>query len=298
MEIYHLTAFAAVAETGNLTRAAENLHISPSALSAHIKGLEEETGLKLFQRAARGMTLTDCGEKLLPRANAALSALTRFKVKAGSLAGTGTVVLRIGLNASPQFLKMSAISARLAQEFPRVQVRFIKSDTPSMAQRLRRGEIDLGFMFTHRQEQIEESALQIDPLADVEMCVVIPPAFLNPNGELSWEQAVQLPWIWAEKNVACHAAFKRQLSKRGLSLNTVTYASDDGIIQQLVADGQGAAIMRHDVAQRLALANRARIWSKGTVTVSLGLAYPVEKTFDPSFCRVRGIISELWQTRS
>src|SRR6476659_8049085 len=58
MELYQLKGFAAVAELGQLTRAAERLHISQPALSAQIKALEDELAVTLFERGAAGMTLT------------------------------------------------------------------------------------------------------------------------------------------------------------------------------------------------------------------------------------------------
>jgi len=66
MELYQLRTFAAVAELGSLTQAAERLHLSQPAASAQIKLLEEEFGLALFERKPSGLTLTRAGTELLP----------------------------------------------------------------------------------------------------------------------------------------------------------------------------------------------------------------------------------------
>ena len=58
MELFQLRSFQAVAQTGNLTRAAEALHLSQSALSVQIRNLEDELGVELFARQAKGMRLT------------------------------------------------------------------------------------------------------------------------------------------------------------------------------------------------------------------------------------------------
>ncbi len=63
MELYQLNSFVTIARLGSLSRAAENLHISLSALSNQIKLLEEELGLSLFIRKPRGMKLSNEGEK-------------------------------------------------------------------------------------------------------------------------------------------------------------------------------------------------------------------------------------------
>lgn len=67
MELYQLKSFLAIVREQNLTRAADALNLSQSALSSQIKALEEELGLRLFKRSSRGMTLTHQGEALLPR---------------------------------------------------------------------------------------------------------------------------------------------------------------------------------------------------------------------------------------
>ena len=66
MEIYPLLYFQTIAETGNLTRAAEQLHISPPALSNSLKRLERDLGVELFDRVGRSLVLSRYGEAYLP----------------------------------------------------------------------------------------------------------------------------------------------------------------------------------------------------------------------------------------
>ena len=78
MEIYQLRAFIAVARTGNMTRAAEHLHVTQSAVSKQLKALEEEFGAPLFERSAAGMTLSAAGKRLMPLAKRTLEATTEL----------------------------------------------------------------------------------------------------------------------------------------------------------------------------------------------------------------------------
>src|SRR5438046_5761207 len=68
-----LEAFAAVARVGNVSRAAEALHLTQPALTARLQVLEADLAVQLFVRGPRGMTLTDAGETLLPYAQRALA---------------------------------------------------------------------------------------------------------------------------------------------------------------------------------------------------------------------------------
>ena len=101
MELYQLRSFAMVAELGHLTRAAERLHVSQPALSAQIKGLEDELDVALFERSAAGMTLTKAGRDLLPAALDVLAAEQRLRGRAAEMHGARRGKLRLGTVADP-----------------------------------------------------------------------------------------------------------------------------------------------------------------------------------------------------
>src|SRR5205085_8990512 len=95
MELYQLRSFAAIAETGQLTRAAEKLHVSQPALSAQLKALEEELEFSLFERTPNGMVLTAAGKRLLAGAEHVLAAAQTLhndaRAMRGEIAGKASI---------------------------------------------------------------------------------------------------------------------------------------------------------------------------------------------------------------
>jgi DNA-binding transcriptional LysR family regulator len=100
MELYQLRTFAAVAERGSLTHAAEQLHLSQPAASAQIKLLEDEFGVALFERRSSGLTLTGAGAALLPQIQRLLADANQVVTHAKSLSGQVKGPFRFAVVAS------------------------------------------------------------------------------------------------------------------------------------------------------------------------------------------------------
>jgi LysR family carnitine catabolism transcriptional activator len=66
LSLRQLRAFLCVAEEASMTRAATRLHLTPSALSMLVRGMEDDLEFKLFERTTRRLVLTEAGQQLLP----------------------------------------------------------------------------------------------------------------------------------------------------------------------------------------------------------------------------------------
>jgi DNA-binding transcriptional LysR family regulator len=115
--------FAVVAEEGQITRAAQKLHIAQPALSQAVAHLESELGFQLFTRHARGVTLTRAGEAFLAKARAVLAATEDALETAESLARTGQAALALGYVGLPPTVTSPDLINAFSRAHPDIDLR-------------------------------------------------------------------------------------------------------------------------------------------------------------------------------
>ncbi len=170
MELRHLRYFVAVAEEGSLTVAAEQrLHTAQPSLSRQIKDLEEEVGVPLFTRSARGVELTAAGRAFLDHARLALGQ-AEAAIEAARAAGQrAKPTLSIGFLTGEEVEWMPRALAVLRAELPDLEVRVLSMYSPQLAEELRRGKLDVGFL---RHEPVDD--LEFQTVAQEPLVVLLP----------------------------------------------------------------------------------------------------------------------------
>jgi DNA-binding transcriptional LysR family regulator len=142
-ELRHLRYVVAVAEELNFTRAAAREGVSQQVLSAQIRRLEEELGVRLFDRSTREVRTTDAGAEVAQRGRALLSEVERLWEDVRRR-GTGQAgVLRFGFGRSAAFDSAPRLVAAMAQAHPDVRVEVSEMPSPDLPQALRDGRIDV-----------------------------------------------------------------------------------------------------------------------------------------------------------
>lgn len=148
MDLKHLRAFLTVAETGNVTRAADILHLVQPAVSRQIRLLEEDIGAPLFERERHGMVLTEAGKALVGYAHRALLELDRARVEiSGTAAGTMSGLVTLGLLPSTVDLLSGPLVAAVAAAYPGIRVRIAVGYAGTLLQWLQSGEVDAALLY-------------------------------------------------------------------------------------------------------------------------------------------------------
>src|SRR6478609_6137604 len=173
MDLKHIRTFAAVAREGNLTRAAEHLHLTQPALSLQLKNFQESLDLTLFARTAQGLAPNADGRALLPSALRILDALDDFQRAIGALRDTVQGELRIGTILDPEFLRLGATLQYLVEHYPKIRPTLRHGMSGSVGRQVRAGELDVGFFLGPAGSQCGPG-LDALPLASFAYYVVAP----------------------------------------------------------------------------------------------------------------------------
>jgi DNA-binding transcriptional LysR family regulator len=145
MELSDLKTFAAVARCGGITRAAGELNTVQSNVTNRIRALETEIGTPLFERHARGMTLTDAGRRLLPYADR-LNALSNEALAAARDDGVAKGPLAIGAMETTAAVRLPPLLAQFHQRHPEVQLSLRTGPTAMLAEAVITSTLDGAFI--------------------------------------------------------------------------------------------------------------------------------------------------------
>jgi LysR family hca operon transcriptional activator len=147
MELRHLRYFVAVAEEGNLTIAAEKrLHTAQPSLSRQLRDLELEVGAQLFTRRARGVELTPAGRVFLDHARLTLSQAAETIAAARRAARPAKAAFSVGFLTGQEVDWLPRVTQILRNEMPNIEFKVFSLYSPDVADGLRDGTIDLGFL--------------------------------------------------------------------------------------------------------------------------------------------------------
>lgn len=180
-----LRAFVTVAENGSFSQAAKTLFLTQSALSSLIKELEQNIGVKLFDRTTRQVTLSMMGERLLPYAKRVLNELNLFEVEARDLTSLEQGEVRLAVSQQFAASAMPDIIAQFHEQFPNIQISLVDCSVEAVLKHLQNNEVDLGI----GAERTHDSDIQANFLFELPFFVVLPANHpLTQFKQVAWAQ--------------------------------------------------------------------------------------------------------------
>jgi DNA-binding transcriptional LysR family regulator len=146
MELRHLRYFIAAAEEQNITRAAARLHVSQPPLSRQIRDLEEELGVRLFERTGKAVRLTEAGRVFLGEARAVVARAEQAAQAVKAIASGLTGELHVGFAPSLAVDILPGALREFQAETPGIRVQLHDLSTEEMLAGLREEKIDVALM--------------------------------------------------------------------------------------------------------------------------------------------------------
>lgn len=175
-EFAELTAFVAIAERGNFSKAAATLGLSTSTLSQTIRSLEERLGVRLLNRTTRSVALTEAGERLLRQVHPALDEIVNAVESVNAFRDTPTGVLRLTVGSLAVGMVINPILAEFRAAYPDVTLDIVVDDALTD---IVGGHFDAGIRTGTRIER-DMIAVRVSP--DSRLIAVAAPAYLAAHG--------------------------------------------------------------------------------------------------------------------
>ena len=294
MDTTLLRAFVTVAREGSLTRAAECLYVTQPALSLQIRKLQDTVGLILFERAARGMRLTEAGRKLLPAAERALNVSTEFDAAAAGLKGTVTGRLRIGTVVDPEFIRLGGFLKRLVERNPGLSIELHHGMSGAVTRQVEEGGLDV--CFTLGEPGLGEYRERFDVLAltPFDYRVVAPPGWAERVRGKSWLELAGLPWIGTPRESVHHRLLSRLFAAEGVTQNLVAYVDLEPSMLDLVRSGVGLSLARDNIALAAAHMDGIVVADRVSVQAELGFLCRRDRAGEPVVAAALAAMEDLW----
>ncbi len=271
MELRHLRYFAAVAEELHFGRAAARLHISQPPLSVHIRELEAEIGVRLFDRSTRRVSLTAAGAAFRDRVTVLLAALNDAIVEAGDFGAGKRGRVRVGFVSSASVTVVPRAVRRFRDEHPLVEVELDPLTTNEQLEGLRTGSLDVGLV----RAATAPDDIVIEPLLDEDMVAVVPVAHpLADSKSVTPAQLAREKLVLFPRNMmpGFVSAVWELLRDYTTELNVVQEAIHHETVVGLVSAGVGVSILPASVS-RVSTPDIVILPIEGAPRTSLKVAY-------------------------
>ncbi|WP_249791539.1 LysR substrate-binding domain-containing protein [Bradyrhizobium sp. SRL28] len=245
MQYRHLHYFVSVVEAGSFSRAASTIHVAQPAISQQIAQLEEQLGVSLLLRSARGVRPTAAGEVLYREASSILKRLQQLPGIVRSGTGTAaTGVVRLGMSSTFVTTAPAAFMEQCKASLPNVELRMAVSDSPTIKRRVTAHELDLGLVL---EDELAPTFARM-PLFRQKLFLIRPQA-ASKGRPVQLADLVSLPLILPPSPNVTRTALDRAFAKAKLSPDVVMEADVvANIIAAVRADVGGAVLPKGDLS--------------------------------------------------
>jgi DNA-binding transcriptional LysR family regulator len=243
MEMQQLRALVSVAEAGSVTEAARRLFLTQPAVTRQIRGLEEELGGSLFDRAKKPIVPTPLGKSALAHARRILQMSEDLRALVSSEAGTIKGELRVGISFTLAQQVIAPLTLALRQRFPGLQLRLKVFWSGIVRREVEEGQLDAAIVLAPRGAP-PPAAVVARKLAP-EPATAVASTRTHLKGVVTLEQLRGVPWVLNPDGCGYRARLKRALEEAGIPFEVAVEVlfMDLDLQLKLIREGVGAGIV-------------------------------------------------------
>lgn len=251
MEFRQLITFCKVAEFESFTKAADALFLTQAAVSQHIKSLEQELGARLFERGARGISLTEPGRKLYGHATDIISRCEKMKEAVGGAAREIAGEVRLAASTIPGEHLLPERLSRFRTEFPQVRVTMVISDSERTIEEVATNRADMAVVGLRPRSE----KLQCDVFASDRLVIVVlgNHPWARRRKPVTLAELAEEPFVLRAPGSGTRQCLAEALEDAGLSLaglNTALELGSNEAVVTAVLQGAGIATISQLAAAR------------------------------------------------
>ncbi|MHC3470406.1 LysR substrate-binding domain-containing protein [Streptomyces sp. 7R007] len=245
VDLRRLAVLREVQRRGTLARAAEALHLTPSAVSQQLATLAREVGAPLTERDGRGVRLTGQARVLLAHADVIAAQLERARADLAAYGEGGRGSVTIGCFSSAILGLLPEVLAQLGERLPDVRVDVVEAEPPDLFTALDAGQVDVAVAvdFAAAPPHTDVRYERVDLCADVLDLVVPAGHRLAGRERVRLRELAREAWIVGAAESCCGAVARSVCAAAGFTPEIRHAVNDWGALAALVEAGQGVALI-------------------------------------------------------
>lgn len=280
MELRDLKTFVTVATLLNFNKAGKALHAAQSTVSVRVQALEEELGVRLFDRLGRRVFLTEAGQRLLGYGKKMLDLEEEARSWVAGESDRGAISIRVPETLSVQ--RLAGVLGRFREAFPNVRLRLLPCAFDGLTEDLRRGVTDLAFVMAY---EVQSRDMRSAFLGTEELVVVAAPGHpLAARKPLGPEDVKDQTLLLATTDCSYRRIFEGILAQAGSLPAIGMDCGSVAAVKQFAAAGLGVTVLPEIAVRAEVAAGSLAIlpWAEGPLEAAVLMLWHKDKWISPA----------------
>ena len=290
MDLRQLRYFVAIAETGNVREAAERVRVAQSALSRHVRSLEDELGVQLLDRHARGVSLTGAGKRLNQRAIDLLRQVDEMRAEIIAEGELPAGSVSVGTSPAASRLLYGRLAERVGADMPRVVLDLVEGAAHSLLEGLDAARLDLAILVNPEPR----ASLILDSMVSEQVYLLSAPGDRSaPRERAMVEDLGSLPLVLFPRPAGSRMAFEHAATAAGVALTVAHEVQSQDVLREFVMRGLGYGLLPYSSMRGELAAKRISAVPVDGLALTRTLVRRMDHPMTPAVAEVAGRIKQI-----